>query len=66
MADAEQEETIIRITKRTLLNRLNAYQLRRRDRNVDQEIVRECISRELHGSGSILGYRSMWRILHSK
>ena len=89
MADAEQEETMIRhyfslnydyntilcflernhgikISKRTLLNRLNEYQLRRRHRNVDKEIVRECILRELDGSGSLRGYRSMWRILHSK
>ena len=89
MADAEQEETMIRhyfslnydyntilsflernhgikMSKRTLLNRLNEYQLRRRHRNIDEEIVRECILRELDGSGSLLGYRSMWRILHSK
>ena len=89
MADAEQEETMIRhyfslnydyntilsflernhgikISKRMLLNRLNEYQLRRRHRNVDEEIVRECILRELDGSGSLLGYRSMWHILHSK
>ena len=56
----------INISKRTLLNRLNEYQLRRRHRNVDEEIVRECILRELDSSGSLLGYRSIWRILHSK
>jgi hypothetical protein len=56
----------IKISKRTLLNRLSEYQLRRRHRNVVEEIVRECILTELDGSGSLLGYRSMWRILHSK
>jgi hypothetical protein len=44
----------------------NEYQLRRRHHNVDEEIVQECILTELDGSGSLLGYRSMWHILHSK
>ena len=32
---------------------------------MDVGIVREHIIRELDGSGSLLGYRSMWRRLHS-
>jgi hypothetical protein len=56
----------IKISKRTLLNRLKQYGLRRRGRDVDDDIVREHIRRELDGSGSLLGYRSMWRRLHSK
>ena len=56
----------IKISKRTPLNRLKSYNLHRSDRNVDEELVRQCILRELDGSGSLLGYRSMWRNLHSK
>ena len=57
--------SIERISKGTLLNRLKKYGLQRRDRIVDVGIVREHIIRELDGSGSLLGYRSMWRMLHS-
>ena len=56
----------IRISKRTLLNCLKEYGLCRRGRTIDEQIVREYIIRELDGSGSLLGYRSMWRRLHSK
>lgn len=56
----------IKISKRTLLNRLKMYGLCRRGRAIDEQIVREHITRELDGSGSLLGYRSMWRRLHSK
>ena len=56
----------IKISRGTLMNRLKQYGLCRRGRHVDEGVVRECIRRELDGSGSLLGYRSMWRRLHSK
>ena len=56
----------IKISRGTLMNRLKKYGLCRRGRHVDEGVVRECIRRELDGSGSLLGYRSMWRRLHSK
>ena len=48
------------------LNQLKKYGLCRRNRKVDEGFVREHIRRELDGSGSILGYRSMWRKLQTK
>ena len=56
----------IKISRGTLMNRLKQYGLCRRGRHADEGVVRECIRRELDGSGSLLGYRSMWRRLHSK
>ena len=57
----------IKTSKRTLLNRLKMYGLCRRRRATDEQIVREYImTRELDDSGSLLGYRSMWRRIHSK
>lgn len=56
----------ITISKRTLLNKLREYGLRRRGNIVDCDHVKECIQRELDGSGQMLGYRSMWRQLQSK
>ena len=41
------------------MNRLKQYGLCRRGRHVDEGVVREYIRRELDGSGSLLGYRSM-------
>ena len=55
----------IKISRGTLMNRLKQYGLCRRGRHVDEGVVQEYI-RELYGSGSLLGYRSMWRRLHSK
>ena len=56
----------ISISKRTLLNKLREYRLRRRGNVVDCNHVKDCIQRELDGSGQMLGYRSMWRRLQSK
>ena len=56
----------IRMSKRTLLNRLRDYGLNRRNRNVDEDLLRDHINRELQGSGNLLGYRAMWRRLHLK
>ena len=56
----------IKMSRETLMNRLKQYGLCRRGRHVDEGVVREYIRRELDGSGSLLGYRSMWRRLHSK
>lgn len=48
---------------RTLLNRLKFYGLRRRECQFDEVQVRRCIQQELQSSGSLLGYRAMWRKL---
>ena len=56
----------IKISKRTLLYKLKEYGLSRRTRNANEEQVRECIQRELDGSGQLVGYRSMWRRIRSK
>ena len=56
----------ISISKRTLLNKLREYGLRRRGNVVDCNHVKDCIQRELDGSGQMLGYRLMWRRLQSK
>ena len=45
----------IKISRVTLLNRLKQYGLCRRGRDVDKNVVREYIRRELDGSGSLLG-----------
>ena len=56
----------IKISKRTLLNKLKEYGLSRRTYNANEEQVRQCIQRELDGSGQLLGHRAMWRRLRSK
>ena len=56
----------IKISKRTLLNKLKEYGLSRRTYNASEEQVKECIERELDGTGQLLGYRAMWRRLRSK
>ena len=56
----------IKMSKRTLLNRLKEYGLSRRNCEIDEAILREHISRELEGPGNLLGYRAMWRKLHLK
>ena len=56
----------IKISKRTLLNKLKEYGLSRRKSNADRGQVSACIQRELDGSGQLLGYRAMWRRLQSK
>ena len=55
----------IKISKRTLLNKLKEYGLSRRTYNANEEQIRQCIQRELDGSGQLLGYRAMWRRLRS-
>ena len=56
----------INMSKRTLLNRLRGYGLSRRSRNINVDVLRDHINRELQGSGNLLGYRAMWRRLHLK
>jgi hypothetical protein len=56
----------IRMSKRTLLNHLRDYGLNRRNCNVDEDLLRDHINRELQDSGNLLGYRAMWRRLHLK
>lgn len=56
----------IKISRGTLLNKLSALGLRRRELNVDEDAVRHIILRELQGPGRLLGYRPMWRKLHQK
>ena len=55
----------IKISKRTLLNKLKEYGLGRRRYNANDDQVRNCIQQELDGSGRLLGYRAMWRKLQS-
>ena len=50
----------IKISKRTLLNKLKEYGLGRRRYNANDDQVRNCIQQELDGSGRLLGYRAMW------
>ena len=49
---------------RTLKNRLQRYQQRRRTPTYDLNLVREAILRELSGPGCSGGSRSMWHTLH--
>jgi hypothetical protein len=56
----------IKMCKRTLINRLKCYGLSQRSREVNKDIVREHIIKELDGAGGLLGYCSMWRKLHLK
>ena len=56
----------IHISRHTLLNRLKKYGLRRRGCEGDVNLIRELIRRELDGYVSLLGYRAMWKRLHSK
>ena len=51
--------------KRDSLNRLKEYGLQRRGVPVDEELVRQTIQEELDRSGRLLGYRPIWRKLHS-
>ena len=61
-----EREHGVNISKRSLLNRLKEYGLRGRERDVDEDIIKEYLNREVDCSGSLLGYRAMWRKLHSK
>ena len=56
----------IKMSKRTLLNRLKEYGLSQRNCEIDEALLREHISKELEGPGRLLGYRAMWRKLHLK
>ncbi|CAB4035623.1 PREDICTED: uncharacterized protein LOC107355381, partial [Paramuricea clavata] len=42
------------------------HDIRMRNRNIDEDLLRDHINRELQGSGNLLGYRAMWRRLHLK
>ena len=54
------------MSKRTLLNCFKEYGLTRRNREIEEAILRQHISRDLEGSGILLSYRAMWRKLHLK
>ena len=56
----------IKMSKRTLLNRLKQYGLTRRNCDINEAVLRQHISIELEGAGNLLGYRAMWRKLHLK
>lgn len=56
----------INMSKETLLNRLKEYGLHRRGCGTNEEEVRQYIQQELEGTGCLLGYKAMWRKLHSK
>ena len=56
----------IKMSKRTLLNRLKGYGLSKRSRNIHEDVLHKHIICELQGSGNLLGYRAMWRRLHLK
>ena len=56
----------IKMSKRTLLNRLKEYDLTRGNCEIDEAVIRDHIRKELEGPGSLLGYRAMWRKLHLK
>lgn len=53
----------IKVSLRTLKNRLKKYNLKRKLPNYDLEMVRERIRHELAGPGCQRGYRSMWNML---
>ncbi|XP_048589292.1 uncharacterized protein LOC125573037 [Nematostella vectensis] len=54
---------VIRMSMRTLKNRLRQYNLRRTMPSYDVNFVRDRIMNELSGAGSCGGYRSMWHSL---
>ena len=58
----------IEMSVRTLKRRLHDYQLFRRkeNENFDEEHVRNIISQEMQGTGSLAGYRKIWHILRLK
>ena len=56
----------IKMSKRTLLNRLKQYGLTRRNCDINEAVLLQHISKELEGAGNLLGFRAMWRKLHLK
>ena len=54
------------MSRRTLINCLKSNGLFRRSYNVDDNLVRQYIIEELDGSGSLCGYRAMWKRLNAK
>lgn len=48
---------------RTLKRKLQEMGLKRRNNNVDIQIVRETIRREMEGAGELAGYRYVWHAL---
>ena len=55
----------IKLSKRTLIRKLQEYGLGRRKYNANRDQVEQAIQQELNGSGRLLGYRAMWRRLQS-
>ena len=55
----------IKLSKRTLIRKLQEYGLGRRKYNANRDQVEQAIRQELNGSGRLLGYRAMWRRLQS-
>lgn len=56
----------ISMSVRTLKRRLQSYNLVKRKINVDEDLVRNIIRREMQGPGQLAGYRKMWHILRLK
>jgi len=49
----------IKLSKRTLIRKLQEYGLGRRKYNANRDQVEQAIQQELNGSGRLLGYRAM-------
>ena len=56
----------IKLSRRTLMNRLKSYGLVRRGYHVDDNVVRQYIIEELDGSGRLCDYCAIWQRLDAK
>ena len=52
------------ISLSTLKRRLRDYQLKRQQRVVDEQELRDIVQQEISGPGVLLGYRAVWHSLH--
>ena len=58
-----EREHNVSMSIRTLKNRLNEYNMKRRNVNYDEQFVREHMEEILNGPGCMGGYRSVWHTL---
>lgn len=56
----------ITMSVRTLKRRLQGYNLARKDREIDEDVLMNIIRDEMQGPGQLVGYRRMWHILKMK
>ena len=56
----------IKLSRRTLINRLESNGLSRRGRYVDENLVRQYITEVLDGPRRLFGYRAMWCKFNAK